>query len=90
MPLSRLPGHDTAYAITVHQSQGSEFAEVLFVLPAIESRIVSRELIYTGITRAREKLYLFADPLLLAKGVEQRVVRHSGLPEKLWKNTKPN
>lgn len=85
VPLSRLPGHDTAYAITVHQSQGSEFAEILFVLPSAESRVVSRELIYTGITRAREKLLLYADSNLLAKGVEQQVIRHSGLPEKLWR-----
>jgi exodeoxyribonuclease V alpha subunit len=85
VPLSRLPEHDTAYAITVHQSQGSEFPEVLFILPTVDSRVLCRELIYTGITRARDKLLLFGDPDLLAKGMERRVVRYSGLGRKLWK-----
>ena len=84
VPLSRLPKHDTAYAITVHQSQGSEFAEVLFLLPAVESRVLSRELIYTGITRARKKLWLSAEPHIMARGIENRAVRYSGLGEKLW------
>ena len=84
VPLTRLPKHDTAYAITVHQAQGSEFVEVLFLLPAVESRVVSRELIYTAITRAREKLLLFADPQLLGRGIEHQVLRYSGLKEKLW------
>lgn len=84
VPLSRLPEHDTAYAITVHQSQGSEFEEVLFLLPAVESRVLCRELIYTGITRARKRLLLYADPELLARSIQKQVVRYSGLGEKLW------
>lgn len=84
VPLSRLPEHDTAYAVTVHQSQGSEFAEVLFFLPPVDSRVLCRELLYTGITRARERLLLFGDSALLAKTMQRRVVRYSGLGDKLW------
>ena len=85
VPLSRLPEHDTAYAITVHQAQGSEFAEVLFLLPTVDSRVLCRELLYTGITRARDRLVLVGSSALLIKGMERRVVRYSGLGEKLWK-----
>jgi len=85
VPLSRLPEHDTAYAITVHQSQGSEFAEVLFVLPEVDSRVLCRELLYTGITRARDRLVLYCDSELLATWSRRRIVRYSGLREKLWK-----
>ncbi|HER62871.1 MAG TPA: exodeoxyribonuclease V subunit alpha, partial [Desulfobacteraceae bacterium] len=88
VPLSRLPEHDTAYAITVHQSQGSEFAEVLFLLPTTDNRVLCRELIYTGITRARERLLLHGAPDLLATAMERSVVRYSGLNEKLWKRDK--
>lgn len=84
VPLSRLPEHDTAFAITVHQSQGSEFEEVLFMLPPSESRVLCRELIYTGITRARKKLLLFCDHNILVKAISERVVRYSGLGKKLW------
>lgn len=82
--LTRLPDHDTAYATTVHKSQGSEFAEVLFVLPLRESRVVNRELIYTGVTRARHKLTICGDPEVLGDGIEHQVVRYSGLRDKLW------
>lgn len=84
VPLSRLPEHDTAYAITVHQAQGSEFAEVLFLLPTVDSRVLCRELLYTGITRARDRLVLVGSSALLTKWMERRVVRYSGLGEKLW------
>ncbi|MHB8809287.1 MAG: exodeoxyribonuclease V subunit alpha [Desulfobulbaceae bacterium] len=82
--LSMLPAHDTAYAATVHQAQGSEFAEVLFLLPLQDNRILCRELVYTGLTRARHKLTL-ADPAsLLADAICRRAVRYSGLTARLW------
>ena len=83
--LSRLPDHETAYAITVHKSQGSEFAEVLLILPLTDSRVVNRELIYTGITRARNKLTICGDPELLATSADRHVIRFSGLRDRLWK-----
>ncbi|MDZ7319061.1 MAG: exodeoxyribonuclease V subunit alpha, partial [candidate division KSB1 bacterium] len=52
----RLPPHETIYAMTVHKSQGSEFDQVLLLLPDRESPVITRELIYTGITRARNRV----------------------------------
>jgi exodeoxyribonuclease V alpha subunit len=68
----------------VHKAQGSEFDEVLFVLPFEDNRVLTRELMYTGITRARKKLTLCGDFSLLATGIERRVVRYSGLTDRLW------
>ena len=82
--LSLLPKHETAYAVTVHKAQGSEFEQVLLLLPEEESRVLSRELLYTGITRARQKLILCADRQKLATAVRTRTKRHSGLAEKLY------
>ena len=53
---SRLPEHETAWAMTVHKSQGSEFAHTLLVLPESPVPVLTRELIYTGITRAKQRL----------------------------------
>lgn len=87
VPLSRLPDHETAYAITVHKAQGSEFSEVLLMLPVTESRILNRELIYTGVTRARNKLTICGDHEVMAKGIARHVVRFSGLRDRLWHGT---
>ena len=75
---------ETAYAITVHKAQGSEFEQVLLLLPEEESRVLSRELLYTGITRAKSRLILCADRDTLAAAVRTRTRRHSGLQEKLF------
>lgn len=53
VPALRLPPHETAFAMTVHKAQGSEFDEVLVLLPAQRSRVLTRELLYTALTRAR-------------------------------------
>jgi exodeoxyribonuclease V alpha subunit len=76
---ARLPEHDMAFATTVHKAQGSEFDEVLLMLPAQPSRVVARELLYTGITRARERVVLAGDARVLAAGIVSRTARHSGL-----------
>ncbi len=81
---ARLPEHETAYAITIHKSQGSEFDRVLLLLPDHDVRILSRELVYTGITRARHRLLLHADAGILARAVRRPAVRHSGLRRLLW------
>jgi exodeoxyribonuclease V alpha subunit len=80
----RLPPVETLYAMTVHKSQGSEFNEVVLVLPPQDSRVVTRELIYTGVTRARWVLTLIAGTARLVQGVERRVQRSSGLYDALW------
>lgn len=80
---SRLPEHETAYALTVHKSQGSEFDEVLIVLPDLLSPVLTRELIYTAITRARSKVTLWADSEIFAAAIERCITRTSGLRDKL-------
>ena len=84
LALARLPEHETIYAMTVHKSQGSEFDRVALVLPAEDSPLLTREMLYTGITRARESVSLLAGDDLLQQAVKRRLVRHSGLMERLW------
>lgn len=80
---SRLPPHETVLAMTVHKSQGSEFDEVALVLPDAPSPLLTRELVYTGITRAKRQLTLYTTPGLLAQAIRTRTERHSGLAERL-------
>ncbi len=81
---ARLPPHETAFAMTIHKSQGSEFDRVVVLLPAAVSPILSRELLYTAVTRARTQVILFGDADVLAAGVTRRVDRASGLRQALW------
>ncbi len=81
----RLPPHETAYAMTVHKSQGSEFDRVLLMLPFEEAGVVSRELLYTGITRAKHKVEVWGSEKILCKAVENRVRRASGLSDRLYR-----
>lgn len=80
----RLPPHETVYAMTIHKSQGSEFERVLMLLPGHESEVVTRELIYTGITRARTRVEIWGREELFVAGVSRRIRRTSGLGEALW------
>jgi exodeoxyribonuclease V alpha subunit len=77
---SRLPAHETAWAMTVHKSQGSEFDRIVLVIPDAGSQAVTRELVYTGVTRAREQVTLFASEAGLAASIKRRGERISGLP----------
>lgn len=76
---SRLPAHETAWAMTVHKSQGSEFDHVLLVLPETDTRLLTRELIYTGITRAKKSVTLSGSAELLEAAIGRGVLRASGL-----------
>lgn len=80
---NRLPEHGTAYAMTVHKAQGSEFEHTLLVLPDTPSRLLTRELLYTAITRARKKLTLYANRDIFTLAIQTRTQRHSGLVERL-------
>ena len=75
----RLPEHQTAFAMTVHKAQGSEFDSVVLLLPAEASRAVSRELLYTGLTRARSDATLVASRAVMKRAIESPTRRHSGL-----------
>ncbi|WP_079204206.1 exodeoxyribonuclease V subunit alpha [Pseudomonas sp. CC6-YY-74] len=80
---ARLPSHDSAFAMTVHKSQGSEFSEVLLALPEQPSPLLSRSLFYTGITRAKHKVEIWGLPARLAEAVATRAERAAGLAERL-------
>lgn len=83
VPPARMPRHETAYAMTVHKSQGSEFEQVLLVLPQADARVATRELVYTGVTRARSLVTVCADEAALSSAVERRVERQGGLRARL-------
>ncbi|MBN1546760.1 MAG: exodeoxyribonuclease V subunit alpha [Syntrophaceae bacterium] len=78
-----LPEHETAFALTVHKSQGSEYERVFLFLPEVDSPILSRELLYTGITRARKHLTICGSKEMLMAAISRKIVRHSGLTEKI-------
>ncbi len=80
---TRLPPHETVFAMTVHKSQGSEFAEVLLLLPDRDTPLLSRELIYTAITRARKQFVLSSPVELFQTAVKRRLSRQSGLADLL-------
>lgn len=80
---SRLPAHETAYAMTVHKSQGSEFDHALLILPTYFLPLLTRELLYTAITRARTLFSLYAPDGVLMQAICTPTQRHSGLAERL-------
>ncbi len=80
----RLPEHETVYAMTVHKSQGSEFDRVLMLLPDRDYPIMTRELIYTGITRARKEVEIWGVESVFCNAVLRRIERTSGLRDALW------
>lgn len=80
---SRLPRLETVYAMTVHKSQGSEFEHTLLALPENHMPVVTRELVYTGITRAKKRLTLFADLAILSVAIKQKTQRASRLVDRL-------
>jgi exodeoxyribonuclease V alpha subunit len=79
----RLPRHETAFAMTIHKSQGSEFDGILVMLPQQRSRVLTRELLYTAITRAKRQVTLVADEAVLAQAIATPTTRHSGLLARL-------
>ncbi|TYT26559.1 exodeoxyribonuclease V subunit alpha [Luteimonas viscosa] len=78
-----LPAHDSAFAMTVHKAQGSEFDEAWLVLPVRDNRVLSRELVYTGMTRARSVLHLAGSADVLANALARHAGRWSGLGRRL-------
>ena len=77
--LARLPAHETAYAITIHKSQGSEFDNVCIVLAEEESPLLTKELLYTAITRAKKQVMLLCSEANLSKTVLTQHQRETGL-----------
>jgi len=83
LPPLRLPEHETALAMTVHKSQGSEFREVLVLLPEQPVRVMSRELLYTAVTRARERAILAGPATVIEAACATPTRRYSGLKDRL-------
>lgn len=83
IPLPQVPEAVTAWAISIHKSQGSEFDTVYVVLPDREARMLSRELLYTAVTRARTKVVIIGAEETLRKAIGQTARRGSGLGERL-------
>jgi len=81
---SRIGEVATAFAVTVHKAQGSEFDEVLLVTPREEDPFLTRELIYTAITRAREAVEVAGPRTVFADALTRRTQRHSGLLDAFW------
>ena len=79
-----LPAHETVYAMTVHKSQGSEFDNVILILPDRESPVLTRELIYTAITRARKTIKVLGDETIISSAISRKIERKSGLRDALW------
>ena len=80
---ARMPRVETAFAMTIHKSQGSEFDEVLIVLPSTLNPILTKELLYTAITRAKQTVQILADHAIFSKTVQQKIERVTGLIDKL-------
>ncbi len=78
-----LPAHESAFAMTVHKAQGSEFDAVWLQLPRRDTRVLSRELIYTGMTRARQSLHLLGSEEVLTAALDRHASRLSGLATRL-------
>jgi exodeoxyribonuclease V alpha subunit len=70
--------------MTVHKSQGSEFEKVILILPDKDYPLMTRELIYTGLTRASRKVSIWGTEAVLKTAVSRRIERSSGLREALW------
>ncbi len=79
----QLPAHVTAFATTVHKAQGSEFDAIALLLPDADTRALSRELLYTALTRARQRILLWAAPATVRRALERRSHRDSGLLPRL-------
>ena len=80
---SHLPVHQLAFAMTVHKSQGSEYDNVLLVLPDHRSQLMTREILYTGLTRAKSYVGIYGSRVMLDECIRGKVRRSGGLGARL-------
>lgn len=76
---ARLPRFSDAFALSVHKAQGSEFDEVLLVLPEEDAPLLTRELLYTAVSRARKRVRVVGPKQVVAAALARRAQRYSGL-----------
>ncbi len=86
---ARLPACETTFAMTIHKSQGSQFQDVVIVLPPDPSPLLTRELLYTAVTRAQRRAVLVGAPAVLRSALARPVQRASGLQQRLWTPADP-
>jgi len=79
--INMLPKFESVYAMTIHKTQGSEFDEIAIILPDETNRVLTKELLYTGITRAKKKLMIIADESVLKTTIKKKVQRSSNIKE---------
>jgi exodeoxyribonuclease V alpha subunit len=82
-PTYRLPASETVFAMTIHKSQGSEFQDVLIALPENDNRVLNKQLVYTAVTRAKERVWLLAEEQVVIDTLSRDYLRSSGLVEML-------
>ncbi|WP_339043502.1 exodeoxyribonuclease V subunit alpha [Buchnera aphidicola] len=87
IPINIIKKYKTTWAITVHKSQGSEFNHIILILPLKKNKIMSREIIYTAITRAKKYVWIYSKKNIFIKYIKNRIIKKSGLIKKL-KNIK--
>ena len=81
---TQLPSTDTAHAMTIHKSQGSQFERVIVLVPGEESRLLTRELLYTAVTRAISDVTVVGTEASIRAAIARQVTRSSGLEDALW------
>ena len=86
----RLSATETVFAMTIHKSQGSQFGTVAIIVPDAASRLLTRELLYTGITRARASLIVVGDEDAIRGAIRRPIARASGLRARLWGPRQPD
>jgi exodeoxyribonuclease V alpha subunit len=80
LPVGALPQFELSYGITVHKSQGSEYGHVLLIIPdGVNENLLTREILYTGITRAKKLAVIYSSKAILLKAINKRIVRQSGI-----------
>jgi exodeoxyribonuclease V alpha subunit len=84
VPALRVQDCETVWAMTIHKSQGSQFDHTVVVLPVQDTRVLSRELLYTAVTRARDRVTVVATEQRVAEAVLHPVRRATGLADRLW------
>lgn len=87
--ISRLSDIETMYAMTIHKSQGSQAGEVTVLLPQEDSRLLTRELFYTAVTRAKSKVLVAGSEASVRAAIERRAVRATGLRQRLQRAGEP-
>lgn len=87
VPVQNLPPCEPAYALTVHRGQGSEYGSVTLLLPPEDHPLLTRELLYTGISRARHRVKVAGTPELLRAALSRKERRASGLAKRLGETT---